>query len=114
MAFAGTYSANYNGLGMSKKWGRILKGTAIAAVGVTAGYYAAPKIKEFLLSKGFSPQVAADLAAKVAAGKQKLPVDLEAEMKTTVPPSALPAWVYPVGIGAVLIGGMALMMPKRR
>jgi len=117
MAFAGAYNTGYEGLGMSEKWARILKGAAIATAGVAVGYYAAPKIKAFLLSKGFTPEVAADLANKVAAGTQKLPTDLDAEMRRTVPPTptpVVPAWIWPVGIGALVIGGAFLMMPKRR
>ncbi len=113
MAFAG----EYEGLGISKKWSRILKGGVIAATGIAAGYYGAPKIKAFLESKGFPPGVAADLASKVAAGKQKLPADLEAEMKATVPPPpapAMPAWAWPVGIGVLVIGAMMFMGGGKR
>ncbi len=107
----------YNTLGAAGKktafWTGLLTGTI-------AGY-AIPQVVAYLKSKGVSDADAQKIASNLAAGTQKLSPELEAEMKQTLPPpsppgafGALPTWAIPVGVGAVLVGGMFFMMPRGR
>ena len=105
---------NYEGLGISKKWSRVLKGAALVTAGAATAYYVGPKLVTFLKSKGLSEAAAKVLSDKIAAGQAKLPPDLEAEAARSIPTSlALPTWAMPVGAAAVVIGAMVIAMQKR-
>jgi hypothetical protein len=106
----------YNTLGAAGKKTAFWTGLLTGAV---AGY-AIPQVVTFLKAKGVSDADAQKIASNLAAGTQKLSPELEAEMKRTIPPpppgsfgfTNMPSWVLPVGVGAVVIGGMFMMMPR--
>ncbi len=83
-----------------------------AGAGALLGY-AAPKIMAKFQAMGMSPEEAKAATDRVVAGvapppKGALSPDELAAMKQAQAPSGMPGWILPVGIGAVVIGAMAM------